>query len=85
MKAEFVKLYTDKLLNVPASLINLKTKLNDLDFGKLKAELIDFQTLIVVMDKQDVKNTNFNTLKMKENNLENEIPDANSHKSIKHR
>ena len=37
------------------------------------------------MDKQDVKNTNFNTLKMKENNLENEIPDANSHKSIKHR
>ena len=85
MKAEFFKPYIAKLVNVPASLINLKTKLNDLDFGKLKAELIDFQTLIVVMDKQDVKHTNFNTLKMKENNFENEIPDANSHKSIKHR
>ena len=58
MKAEFVKLYIAKLVNVPASLINLKKKLNDLDFGKLKTDLIDFQTLIVVMDKQDVKNTN---------------------------
>ena len=65
MKAEFVKLYIAKLVNVPASLINLKTKLNDLDFGKLKTDLIDFQTLIVVMDKQNVKNTNETSNKRK--------------------
>ena len=65
MKAEFVKLYIAKLVNVPASLINLKTKLNDLDFDKLKTDLIDFQTLIIVMDKQNVKNTNETSNKRK--------------------
>ena len=65
MKAEFVKLYVAKLVNVPASLINLKTKLNDLDFDKLKTDLIDFQTLIIVMDKQNVKNTNETSNKRK--------------------
>ena len=65
MEAEIVKLYIAKLVNVPASLINLKTKLNDLDFGKLKTDLIDFQTLIVVMDKQNVKNTNETSNKRK--------------------
>ena len=36
MKAEPDKLYVNKLANVPINLNNSKTKVDDLDFGKLK-------------------------------------------------
>ena len=36
MKAEVDKLDVNKLVNVPTSLNNLKTKVDDLDIGKLK-------------------------------------------------
>ena len=68
MEAEVDKLDFNKLTNVPTSLNNLKTKVDDLDVGNLK-KLSD-------VDNEVVKNTKFNTPKAKVNNLENKIPDA---------
>ena len=36
LKLEVVKLEISKLINAPTSLNNLKTKVDDLDFGKLR-------------------------------------------------
>ena len=55
---------------------NLKTKVNALDIGKLKNVTVDLKKLSNVVDNEVVKNTNFNTLKTKVNNLEKIIPDA---------
>ena len=60
MKVEVDKLDIIKLVNVPTSLNNLKTKLDDLDVGKLK--LLKIQKLA--------------TLKTTVNNLEKKIPDG---------
>ena len=75
-KAEFVKLDIAKLVNVSTSLNKLKTKLNDLDVGKLETVPVNLKKLSDVMDNEVVKNTKFNTLKTKVNNLENKIYDA---------
>ena len=48
MKAEVDKLDISKLTNLPTSLNNLKTKVNDLDVGKLKTILVDLRELIDV-------------------------------------
>ena len=56
--------------------IILKTKIDDLDVGKLKTVRVDFKKLSDVVDKEVVKNSKFNTLKIKVNNLENKISDA---------
>ena len=48
MKAEVDKLDINKLTNLPTSLNNLKTKVNDLDVGKLKTILVDLRELIDV-------------------------------------
>ena len=76
MKAEIDKLDINKFVNVPTSLDNLKTKVDDLDVGKLKAVPVDLKNLSDVLDNKFVKNTKFNTLKMKVNNLDKKIPDA---------
>ena len=76
LKAEVDKLDINKLANVPTSLNNLKTKLDDLDVGKLNTVPIDLKTLGDVVANEVVKNTKFNTLKTKVNNLEKKIPDA---------
>ena len=55
---------------------NLKTKVNDLDVSKLKTVPLDLKKLSCVVDNEVVKNTKFNTLKTKVNNLEKKIPDA---------
>ena len=55
---------------------NLTSKADDLDFGKLKASLVDLKKLIDVVDNEVVKNTKFNTLKTKVNSLEKKIDDA---------
>ena len=78
MKAEFHKIDIDKLVDVPNSLNNLKTKVNDLDVGKLKTVPIYLKKLSDVVNKQVVKNTKLNTLKTKENNLEKKFPEANT-------
>ena len=76
MKAEVDKLDINKLVNVPTSLNNLKIKVDDLDVGKLKTVPVDLKKLSDVVDNEVVKNTKFNTLKTKVNNLEKKIPDA---------
>ena len=60
------------MVNVPTSLSNLKTKVDDLDVGTLKTIPIDLKNLSDVVDDQIVKNT----LKAKAKNLEKNIPDA---------
>ena len=65
----------NKLVNVPTSLNNLKTKVDDLGVGKLKTAPIDLKSSDVVANEV-VKNTKFNTLKTKVNKLEKKIPDA---------
>ena len=76
MKAEVEKLDINKLTNVPTSLNNLRKKVNDLDVGKLKTVPVDLKKLSVVVDIEVVKNTKFNTLKTKLNNLEKKTPHA---------
>ena len=78
MKAE-----VDKLVkNVPNSLNNLKTKLDDVDVGELRSVPVDLEKLSNVVDNEVVigfiKNRKFNTLKTKVNNLEKKISDKNT-------
>ena len=78
LKAEVDKLDINKMTNVSTSLNNLKTKVDDLDIGKLKTAPVDLKKLSNVLDNKIVKNTKFNTLKTKVNNLEKKLPDATS-------
>ena len=76
MKAEIGKLDINKLINVPTSLNNLKTKVVDLDVGELKFVPTDWKKLSHVVKNEFMKNTKFNTLKMKVNKLDKKILDA---------
>ena len=58
------------MVNVPISLNNVKTKLDDLDVGKLKTVPVDLKKLSDVVANEVVENTKFNTLKTKANSLE---------------
>ena len=62
-------------MNVSTSLNNLKTKIDDLDVGKLQNVPLELKKINVV-DKEVVKNTEFSTLKTKVNNLEKKICDS---------
>ena len=73
---EVDKLGVNELVNVSTSLNNLKTKVYDLDVGKLKAVPVDLKKLRDVVDNEVVKITKFNTLKTKVNELDKKIPDA---------
>ena len=68
----------NKLVNVPTSLNNLKTKVDNSDVGILKSVSVDLHKLNDVVDNEVVKNTKFNTPKAKVNDLENKIPDAST-------
>ena len=76
MKAEVEKLDINKLVNDSTSLNNLKPKVDDINVGKLKTVPVELKKLSDVVDNEVVKNTNFNTLKTKVNNLEKKITDA---------
>ena len=76
MKAEVDKLDINNLVNVPTSFNNLKTKVDDLDVGGLKAAPIDLKKLSDVVSKEVVENTEFKSLNTKVNNLEKKTPDA---------
>ena len=76
MKAEVGKLDINKLVDVPTSFNNLNTKVDGLDIDKLKTVPVDLRRLSGVVDNEGIKNTKFNTLKTKVNNLEKKIPDA---------
>ena len=73
MKAEVCKLDIAKLVNVPTSLNNLKTKVDGLDAGKLKVVPVDLKKLSDVVNNEVVKNAKLNTLKRKVNNLDKKI------------
>ena len=64
------------MINVPTSLNNLKTKVNNLDVGKLKTVPVDLKKLNDVVDNEVLKNTKLNTLKAKVNKLDQKISDA---------
>ena len=57
LKAEVDKLGINKLVNAPTSLNDLKTKVGDLDVGKLKTVPVDLKKLTDVVDNEVVKNT----------------------------
>ena len=76
LKEEVDKLDITKLVNVPASVNNLKTKVDDLYVGKLKTVLVDLKKLSDVGDNEVVKNKKFNTLQKNVNNLIKKIVDA---------
>ena len=50
------------MINVLTSLNNLKTKIDDLDAGKLNIVSVDLTKISDVVDKLVVKNIKFNTL-----------------------
>ena len=62
-------------MNVSTSLNNLKTKVDELDVGKLKTVPIDLKKLSDAVDNDVVKNTKLDTLKTV-HSLEKKIPDA---------
>ena len=55
LKSEFEKLDINKLVNVPTGLNDLKTKIDELDVGRLKTAFIDLKKLSDVMSKEVVK------------------------------
>ena len=69
LKPEVDKLDINKLVNVPTSLSNSKTKADHLDVGKLKTAPVDLKKLSDAVDNEVVKNT-------KENNLEKKLSDV---------
>ena len=78
LKAQVDKLDIAKLVNVPTSLNNLKTKVDDIEDGELKTVLVDLKKLNDVVDNEVVKITKLKTLKTKLINLNKKIPDASA-------
>ena len=70
---QLLNLDINKLVNISTSFNNLKTKVDGLDFGKLKTVPVDLKKLSDVVDNEVAKKTKFNTLKKKINNLEKKI------------
>ena len=70
LRAEVNKLDINKLTNVPTSLNNLNTKVDELNVCKLKAVPVNFKKLSDVVGNEIVKNTKFNSLKTEVNSLE---------------
>ena len=64
------------MLNVPTSLDDLKTKIDDLDLGKVKTVSLDLKKLSDAVDNKIFKNKKFHKLKTKVNNLDKKISDA---------
>ena len=73
MKTEVDKLDINYWSNVPVAVNNLKTKVDDLNVGKLKTISVDLEKLSDVVDNKVVQNTKFNKLKAKVNNLEKKL------------
>ena len=63
----------NKLTNVPTNLNNSKTKVDDLNVGKLKTVPVDFKKIVDAVDNEVIKITKFNTLKTNVNNLGNQF------------
>ena len=76
MKAKLDKLDINILVNVPTSWNNLNGKVYNLDVGKLESVPVDLKKLSDFVANEVVKNTKFNTLKIKVNILQKKVPDA---------
>ena len=76
LKAEDDKLEINVSVNPPTGWNDLKTKIYDLDVGKLKTVPIDLKKLSDMVSKEVVKETVYNKLSTKVNNLEKKIPDT---------
>ena len=76
LKGDVDKLGITKLVNVPASMNNLKTRVDDLYVGKLKTVLVDLKKLSDIVDNEVVKIKNFNTFQTKLIRLDKKIVDA---------
>ena len=61
-KAEAHKLDIYKLVKVPTSINNFKTKVDDLDAGKLKTVPVELKKISAAVDNEVVKNKKFSTL-----------------------
>ena len=68
----------NNLVNVLNDLNNLKAKADDLDVDKLKTAPVNLKKLNDEVSKEVVKNTKFNKLNTRVNNIENEIPGAST-------
>ena len=66
------------MVNVLNDLNNLKAKADDLDVDKLKTAPVNLKKLNDEVSKEVVKNTKFNKLNTRINNIENEIPGAST-------
>ena len=66
------------MVNVLNDLNNLKAKADDLDVDKLKTAPVNLKKLNDEVSKEVVKNTKFNELNTRVNNIENEIPGAST-------
>ena len=64
---EVDKIDSKKLINVPTSINNLKTKVNDLDVDKLKTVTVDMKQLCDIVSKKVVKKTGCNKINTKVN------------------
>ena len=64
------------MVDFPSGFNNLKTKVNDLDAGKLKTVPVDLKKLNDATSKKVAKKPKFNELNTKVNSLENKISDA---------
>ena len=76
LKAEDDKLEINVSVNPPTAWNDLKTKIYDLDVGKLKTVPIDLKKLSDMVSKEVVKETVYNKLSTKVNSLEKKIPDT---------
>ena len=64
------------MVNVPTSLVNLKTEVDDLDVSKLKRVQTDLKKISDVVSKGFVKNITFNKRNIKLKTLQKTIPGA---------
>ena len=71
-----MRLDVNKLAKAPAGLNDLKTKVDNLDVGKLTTVPVDLIELGNVVSKEVIKKTVYNTLNTKVNNSEKKIPNT---------
>ena len=76
MAAEVDTLEIKQFVNVSAGLKNLKTKVDDLDVSKLKTAPIDLKKLSDVVNREVIKDTEFNKINTQLNKLDKNIDDA---------
>ena len=65
MRSEIYKLQINNLINVSTSWNNSKTKVDNLDVGKLKAVHVDLKKLSDVVNNEAVKNKKIQHTKIK--------------------